>query len=92
MENCISDGHNELRSRIESSELFRVAAGLPLRQPGHPEAAAARSVSVPPAADAAAASGTRIRIQQARVGHCVDGVTVRESEWKASKNVFSRLR
>ena len=91
MENCISDGHNELRSRIEGRKLFRVAAGVPLRQQGHPEAAAAaaRAVSVPPAADAAAASGARIRIQQARVGHHVAEVTVKECEWSASKSVFS---
>ena len=69
------DGHNELCAGVEGGQLVRVAAGVPLRQPGHPEAAAdatARPVPIPPASNAAAAGGTRLRIQQARVGHYVE--------------------
>ena len=74
--NSVSDGHDELDAGVEGGELVRVAAGVPLRQPGHPQAAAAsaeRPVPIPPATDATTASGARVRVQQARIGHHVNG-------------------
>ena len=69
-ENLVSDGHNELYAGVEGSQLVRLPAGVPLRHPRDPQTAAIgsskRPVSIPPASNAAAAaSGARLRIQQA---------------------------